>query len=77
MTNDTVVDIADNNESTFPLKALVTGMSQALVNRRGSAKNQGLMKSLMAAISKERRCDSIRQHIETCAVERRQAPAIC
>lgn len=35
-------------------KALVTGMSQALVNRRGSAKNQGLMKSLMAAISKEK-----------------------
>lgn len=35
-------------------KALVTGMSQALFNRRGSAKNQGLMKSLMAAISKEK-----------------------
>lgn len=35
-------------------KALVTGMSQALWNRRGSNKNQGLMKSLMAAISKEK-----------------------
>jgi len=35
-------------------KALVTGMSHALFNRRGSNKNQGLMKSLMAAISKEK-----------------------
>lgn len=35
-------------------KALVTGMSQALFNRRGISKNQGLMKSLMAAISKEK-----------------------
>jgi hypothetical protein len=34
-------------------EALVTGMSHALFNRRGSNKNQGLMKSLMAAISKE------------------------
>ena len=35
-------------------KALGIGLSQGLVNRRGSAKNQGLMKSLMAAISKEK-----------------------
>ena len=34
-------------------KALVSGMHQALFARRGSDRNQNLMKSLMAAISKE------------------------
>jgi len=35
-------------------KALVSGMSEALTSRRSSGRNQNLMKSLMAAISREK-----------------------
>ena len=38
-------------------KALVSGMHQALFARRGSDRNQNLIKSLMAAISKAMRGD--------------------